>query len=73
MIIRIHELRENRRSFLELADADLPAVYGKCLPTLERGQVVVMGGTLHKIYRKTASACATVAPCDPHDNPRKTT
>jgi len=53
MIIRIHELRENRRSFLELADADLPAVYGKRLPMLERDQAVVMGGTMHKIYRRT--------------------
>ena len=53
MIIHVHVLRENLRAFLELADADLPAVYGKRLPMLERGQAVVMGGTLHKIYRRT--------------------
>jgi len=53
IVIRITELRENRRSFLELLRDDLPAVYGNRLPLLLRGHAVVMGKTIHKIYRET--------------------
>lgn len=50
-IIRIHDLRANQRTFLELIPGDMSAVYGPRLPMLLRGEAVMQGHVMHKIYR----------------------
>jgi hypothetical protein len=51
VIICTHDLRANRRDFLELIPGDMPAIYGPRLDTLLRGNVVVQGKLTHKIAR----------------------
>lgn len=48
-VIRITDLRANRRYFIELVAGDMSWIYGKRLETLLRGQPVVMGSLMHKI------------------------